>query len=76
MSQEDEGEEDLLATIKRIFPQQPSIVEEKEEDIEYDDAAVDDAMSNHQMLASDDSPYANEMEIAFIREVSIASKTI
>ena len=71
MSQEEEGIDELLATIKRNFPQQPSIIEEKEEEVEEDDA-----MSNHQMLASDDSPYANAMEIAFIREVSSASKSI
>lgn len=34
----------------------------------------DDTMSSHQMLASDDSPYANLTELAFIREVSIGKQ--
>jgi hypothetical protein len=58
----------MLATIKRRFQPQEMVKEEKEED-----DITDDAMSNHQMLASDDSPYANEMELAFIREVSKGS---
>jgi len=68
MSQEEEGINDMLATIKRRFQPQEMVKEEKEED-----DITDDAMSNHQMLASDDSPYANEMELAFIREVSKGS---
>ena len=72
MSQEEDGIDDLLATIKSNFqPHPPVIMEEKEEE----DIEEDDTMSNHQMLASDDSPYANAMEIAFIREISIASKS-
>jgi len=35
----------------------------------------DTTMSSHQMLASDDSPYANLTELAFIREVSIGKQT-
>ena len=49
-------------------------VEEKEEDDVYkldedEDDVVNDPMLNHKMLASDDSPYSNPTEIAFIRKI-------
>ena len=43
--------------------------------IPEDDECEDDPMNNHQMLNSDESPYANMKEISFIREVSISSNT-
>jgi len=39
-------------------------------DEEEEDNVGDDAMRTHQMLASDDSPYANAAELTFMREVS------
>lgn len=44
-------------------------IEEDDEEEEVDNAG-DDAMRTHQMLASDDSPYANAAELTFMREVS------
>jgi hypothetical protein len=41
---------------------------------EYTVDDEDTTMSSHQMLASDDSPYANLTELAFIREVSIGKQ--
>jgi Fe-S-cluster-containing dehydrogenase component len=43
--------------------------EEKEKEEEVDNVG-DHAMRTHQMLASDDSPYANAAELTFMREVS------
>jgi len=63
MSQSQEVDDtDLESLLKKFQP--ITIVEEEEEE-------VDDAMRNHQMLASDDSPYANLKELTFIREVSL-----
>lgn len=62
-------QENLMSPIKNNNFRLVEIDEELDEE-------PDDAMLNHQMLASHDSPYANAAEMAFIREVSIASKSI
>ena len=65
MSQDDETE---MRAKWLGFSTPLSIVEEYTVDEE------DTTMSSHQMLASDDSPYANLTELAYIREISIGKK--
>ena len=43
-------------------------------EIENENEELDDIMSQHQMLDSDDSPNANLPELKFIREVSLGSQ--
>lgn len=68
MSQDQELDDmDLDSFMKKY--NHPTIAE-GDEDADTDVVEVD-AMSSHQMLASDDSPYANIKELTFIREVSL-----
>jgi hypothetical protein len=70
MSQDEEDDElPYSIPLYRTFKNKVPIVvddDEKEEE--------DNTMSSHQMLASDDSPYANLKELAFIREISIGKQ--
>jgi len=63
MSQDDDSD-DALPSALPLY-RKSSIEKEEEED---------NTMSSHQMLASDDSPYANLKELEFIRAVSIGKQ--
>ena len=67
---------DLFVSRSKTFSRNPAAVRNTSmayQTIPEVDEEEEDAMNSHQMLASDDSPYANIKELTFIREISTSS---
>jgi hypothetical protein len=70
---------DLFVSRSKTFSRNPAAVRNTSmayQPIPEGEEEDEDAMSSHQMLASDDSPYANIKELTFIREVSVSKSDI